>query len=69
VVSNFELLPDWVTLTALSIVPPVHMYKQLKYTYGLGRFGATVRTFLLLIFTTITISLFASAILALGLHK
>jgi len=47
----------WLWLAWL-IVPPVHMYKHLKYAYGLGRFGATWRTFALLTMTTITCSLF-----------
>ncbi|WBO22943.1 DUF3667 domain-containing protein [Sphingomonas abietis] len=45
------------------IVPPVHMYKHLKYAYGLGRFGATWRTFTLLVMTTITSSLFFALLL------
>jgi hypothetical protein len=48
---------EWLILAWL-IVPPVHMYKHLKYAYGLGRFGATWRTFMLLTMTTITCSLF-----------
>jgi hypothetical protein len=48
---------SWLWLAWL-IVPPVHMYKHLKYAYGLGRFGATWRTFALLTMTTITCSLF-----------
>ena len=47
----------WLWLAWL-IVPPVHIYKHLKYAYGLGRFGATWRTFALLTMTTITCSLF-----------
>lgn len=47
----------WLWLAWL-IVPPVHMYKHLKYAYRLGRFGATWRTFALLTMTTITCSLF-----------
>jgi hypothetical protein len=39
-------------------VPPVHMYKHLKYAYRLGRFGAAWRTFTLLTMTAITCSLF-----------
>jgi hypothetical protein len=44
--------------TALVFVPPVHMYKQLRGAYGLSRFGATVRLFLLSIATTIVLTLF-----------
>lgn len=56
-------------VSLLVFVPPIHMYKQLKYTYGLTRFGATWRTFVLLIFASIALSLFASAILAMGLSE
>ena len=51
---------------ALVLVPPVHMYKQLKYTYGLGRFGATWRSFALSMFAMAALSLFASLIITLG---
>ncbi|WP_165799472.1 DUF3667 domain-containing protein [Sphingomonas oleivorans] len=56
---------NWVTLAAM-IVPPIHMYKQLKYGYGLGRFGATWRTFALLMVVSITSSLFLMWLLYLG---
>ncbi len=44
-------------------VPPVHMYKHLKGAYRLGRFGATWRTFSLLLMTTIAGSLFFALLL------
>jgi hypothetical protein len=47
----------WLWL-ALFVVPPVHIYKHLKYAYGLGRFGATWRAFTLLTMTTITSLIF-----------
>lgn len=52
----------WLWLAWL-IVPPVHMYRHLKHAYGLGRFGATWRTFTLLTMTTITCSLFFAFLL------
>ena len=54
-----------VTLAAI-LVPPAHIYKQLKRAYGLGRFGAVWRTSVLLIMTSITLSLFAGFVLYLG---
>jgi hypothetical protein len=45
----------------------VHMYKQLKYAYGLGRFGAFMRTWMLLTMTAITSVLFFLLLLYLGL--
>jgi len=51
---------------ALMIVPPLHMYRQLKGTYGLGRWGALLRTFLLLTFAVIALLLFALLVAVLG---
>ncbi len=51
---------------ALTLWPPVHFYKQLKYAYGLGRFGAAWRTVLLSLFAIIVLTLFAVLILAIG---
>jgi hypothetical protein len=34
----------------LALVPPIHMYKQLRGTYGISRLGAFVRTGALLVF-------------------
>jgi len=47
-------------------IPPVHMYKQLRGTYALGRGAAIWRTFLLTIFAFIAISLFASFLVMVG---
>ena len=47
-------------------VPPVHMYRQLRGAYSLGRFGALWRTFVLTIFAFIAVSLFASLLVGLG---
>jgi Protein of unknown function (DUF3667) len=47
-------------------VPPIHMYRQLRGTYGLSKSGAVWRTFALTIFAFIAISLFASLLVAIG---
>ncbi|HEX3423259.1 MAG TPA: DUF3667 domain-containing protein [Sphingomicrobium sp.] len=47
-------------------VPPVHMYKQLRGTYGIGKRGAVWRTMLLTIFAFIAISLFGSLLVMVG---
>ena len=39
----------WV-FAALAFIPPIHMYKHLKHTYGLSRFSALWRLTLLLAF-------------------
>jgi len=42
------------------------MYRQLRGTYGVGRFGAVWRTFALTIFAFIAIALFAGLMVTLG---
>jgi hypothetical protein len=51
----------------LFLVPPIHMYRQLKGAYQLGRFGALWRTFALTIFAFVAVSLFVVLLVALGL--
>jgi Protein of unknown function (DUF3667) len=48
------------------LVPPIHMYRQLRGTYALSRGGAIWRTILLTIFAFIAISLFAALLVTLG---
>ncbi len=62
---RFGIPAGLVSLLAM-IVPPVHMYRQLKGTYSLGRFGAIWRTFALLIVTAITSSLFIAFLFYMG---
>jgi hypothetical protein len=59
-------VPGWMLVSAALIVPPIHMYRQLKGAYRLGRFGAGWRTLALLISTTITTSLFLAFLFYLG---
>jgi len=47
-------------------IPPIHMYRQLRGTYGLSKRGALWRTSLLTVFAFIAISLFGSLLVALG---
>lgn len=57
----------WPTIaTLLFFVPPFHMYRQLKGTYSLGRWGALWRTTLLVGFAFAAIGLFAAAIVGAG---
>jgi hypothetical protein len=42
------------------------MYRQLRGTYGVGKWGAAWRTFALTLFAFIAIGLFASLLVALG---
>jgi hypothetical protein len=49
------------------LVPPVHMYRQLRGAYGLTRFGAVWRTAALIVFAAVALMLFLALLLALGL--
>jgi hypothetical protein len=53
--------------TALGIVPPLHLYKQLRHAYKLSRFGAVLRLFLLSIGIWIVLTLFFVLLLLLGM--
>ena len=50
----------------LALIPPVHLYTQLKGTYGLTRFGALWRTVVLTSFAFVAVVIFALAMVALG---
>ena len=50
----------------LWLVPPFHMYRQLKGAYGLRRWGALWRATLLTMFAMIVISLFAALLVGMG---
>jgi len=50
-----------------ALFPPVHIYRDLKGAYGLSRSGALWRTALLLLFAVIALSLFAMAVIVLGM--
>ena len=50
----------------LLVIPPIHMFLQLRGAYGLSKWGALWRTFLLFIAATFVLSIFALMIIALG---
>ena len=50
----------------LALVPPVHLYVQLRGTYGLTLFGALWRTVALTSFAFVAVVIFALAMVALG---
>ena len=52
--------------TALGVIPPLHMYKQLRGAYGLSRLGASVRLMLLLMATVFVLTLFGVLLLMVG---
>lgn len=49
------------------LVPPAHMYRQLKGTYGLSRLSAAWRTAAMIFFSSIAILFFGLLLLGLGL--
>ncbi len=55
--------------TALFLVPPVHMYKQLRYGYELRRFSAGWRTVALLHVVSLTSLAFFLLLLSMGLAE
>ncbi|MFZ9394507.1 MAG: DUF3667 domain-containing protein [Erythrobacter sp.] len=55
----------WV-FTALAVIPPLHLYKQLRQAYGLSRFSALWRLGLLTLFIMVVIVLFLQILLLLG---
>lgn len=48
----------------LTLVPPIHMYKQLRGTYGSSRLGALARTSALVIFASMALAIYLVAIAA-----
>lgn len=61
-----ELTRRYIDGQRASFVPPVHMYGQLRGTYGVGRWGAIWRTSALTVFAFIAIGLFASLLVGIG---
>ena len=51
---------------AIMLIPPVHLYKQLRGAYGIGRFSAFWRLMALSVFIWIIIALFFQLLLVLG---
>lgn len=49
-------------------VPPVHMYRQLRGTYELSRWGAIWRATLLTLFAFVAATLFLTALVGMGLY-
>lgn len=53
--------------TAAVVIPPIHLYRQLKGAYELGRWGAGIRTVLLTIFCMMALVAFLLLLLGFGL--
>lgn len=59
------LAGPWLVAAAV-FVPPLHMYRQMRGAYRLGRLNAAVRTILLIFFAQIALLTFVLALIALG---
>jgi Skp family chaperone for outer membrane proteins len=59
-------VPEVIAGFAILLVPPAHMYRQLRGAYELSRWSALWRTFVLIVFAFIAGMLFFTLLLALG---
>ena len=66
--SLFTLSAEWMWVGGMLMifVPPIHLYKHLRYTYELSRFSAFWRLMALSAFIWIVIALFLQTLLILG---
>ncbi len=60
-------LPKSAIDIAIVLIPPLHMYKQLRGTYDASRLGALLRTFLLLMAGGVVVTLFVLLLVGMGL--
>jgi hypothetical protein len=60
-------MPQVIAGFAITFLPPLHIYRQLRGAYALSRFSALWRTFSLILFAFIAAGLFFALLLALGL--
>ena len=51
------------------LIPPIHLYRQLRGAYGLGRFGAVWRTMVLVVVAMMVLTLFVIGLLGVGLFE
>jgi hypothetical protein len=57
----------WSFLATLAwFVPPIHMYRQLRGTYDVGKWGAVWRTAVLTMFAFVAIGLFSALLVGIG---
>jgi hypothetical protein len=61
--------PVWLYGNLIAFGPPIHIFFQLRGAYQLNWFSALWRTFALLIFASITLTLFGMLLLGLGLME
>jgi len=64
--SQVPTVPEGPLFLATGLIPPVHIYKQLRGAYSLSRFSAFWRTVMVLVFSVIILLLFLNLLLLLG---
>jgi hypothetical protein len=73
ILSSFSVFLEWIpaletpVILMLILMPPLHIYRQIKQAYGTSRTGALWRTIATLWFALFAICLFAFLIVMLGL--
>ena len=58
---------EWLELILLALIPPIHLYKHLKYSYGLGRIEAVARLILLFLSIQFVTMIYAVLLVILGI--
>lgn len=59
-------LPDGLVVASAMLLPPLHMYRQVRGAYASGRPGAILRTIVLLFFALVVMTLYLMILIALG---
>ncbi|WP_158608529.1 DUF3667 domain-containing protein [Stagnimonas aquatica] len=60
-------LSNWILIPALTVLPPLHLYRHLRDAYGLSRWGARLRLALLCFAILLVLLLFGTLLFLLGL--
>lgn len=58
---------NWILVPALTVLPPLHLYRHLRDAYGLSRWGARLRLVLLCFVILLVLLLFGTLLFLLGL--
>lgn len=67
IVAGLLVSANWIAVASLLLfLPPIHMYRQLRGAYRLGRISALLRTFLLVTFACVVSTLFLGFVFAIG---
>jgi hypothetical protein len=59
-------IADGIIVLAVMLIPPVHMYRQLRGAYGIGRVSALLRLTALLIFAFWALSAYLFLLITMG---